>query len=46
MEERPGEAGALRKLGGLGGHFGAPHVDYLLVAIASAAHWIAFTMLW
>src|SRR6266446_233031 len=26
LEERPGCAGALRTLGGLGGHFGAPHV--------------------
>src|SRR2546427_6298988 len=26
LEERPGFAGALRTLGGLGGHFGAPHV--------------------
>src|SRR5438132_8814512 len=26
LEERPGCAGALRTLGGLGGHFGAPHL--------------------
>src|SRR5207253_11228817 len=25
VEERPGCAGALRTLGGVGGHFGAPH---------------------
>jgi hypothetical protein len=25
FEERPGFAGVLRALGGLGGHFGAPH---------------------
>ncbi len=27
IEERPGFAGALRTLGGLGGHFGAPHFN-------------------
>ena len=27
IEERPGEAGALRTLGGLGGHFGAHQVQ-------------------
>ena len=26
LEERPGCAGALRTLGGLGGHLGAPHI--------------------
>src|SRR5687767_10804189 len=26
VEERPGSPGAFRALGGLGGHFGAPHV--------------------
>ena len=26
-EERPDSLGALRALGGVGGHFGAPHVN-------------------
>jgi hypothetical protein len=33
IEERPGEPGALPSVGGLGGHFGAPHESELPVLI-------------
>src|SRR5258708_13474794 len=43
IEERPGCAGALRTLGGLGGHFGAPH--FLTVGASARGTLVALAVI-